>query len=160
MADFTLLHQDDVGIRKEIHNFGCFFMSACAIAQMHSMAVLSADQLNGLWDTAVAKHLIVDNNVVSSAGIINAAMEVLIREPKWCEVGTRKDELSYVVFYASVGASMKRVDAMIRKILQPPGSTYKNHFKVVDYSGNIVYDPWTKGISGKTVYDIAYAYKG
>jgi hypothetical protein len=156
-----LIHQNANGILSVVQATGCFFVSAITLAEIQAQKSFSAAQVNALWSLAAKKGWVADGNIKQSAPIASAALQELGCSGRFVEVGTRSNEGAQIEFYGSVADNLRRADALIRKIRQPKGSPYPYHFKVVDESGGVVFDPWApNGIRGSTVYDIIYAFIG
>ncbi len=51
-----LLKQTDKKLKRKINQFGCYFMSMLAIAQIEEEKVFSAEEINQLYDEAVEKN--------------------------------------------------------------------------------------------------------
>lgn len=151
------LKQNASGLYLEIQKIGCFFRSACHLAEMKAGKALTVDQLNKLWEFSKSfKYINQENNIVVSAPIANLAGEVLGLKGHFIEVATFKDGM--LVWYGSVPVSQRRIDYYIQKIEQPGPS--KTHFTVVDKYGDLVWDPHDPDITKlKVYYTICYKYE-
>ncbi|MEL3908049.1 MAG: hypothetical protein P1P64_03410 [Treponemataceae bacterium] len=152
-----IIKQNSKGLNPDIQAVGCFFVSALAIAQMHSNKNLTKAQYNKLWELAHARKYMKNRNMVVSAKVINLAFDELgVR--KWAtEVGT---SLGGYYVWVRDNPSYQRVDACIQKIRQPKGSRYPMHFRVTNINGELLFDPYSPEIkSARSEYTIWYCIK-
>jgi hypothetical protein len=154
-----LLTQNAPGMDAYMATVGCFVRSAIAIAEIAAGRCLTASQINGIHEEAERRGYIYSKEIKQSAPIANIALGVLGKAGRYVEVGTTKGGVPQY-YPSAINGGIDRTDAAIRKIRQPAGSKYENHFKVV--KGNeVIFDPWDpNGIDGSTVYDICYALVG
>ena len=151
-----ILYQDNSELYPIIQHSGCFFMSCLYIAQIKTGKTLSAVEINKIWEWGKNTHRIDDNDcIVNSVSIIMRAYRYLSGTGRFYEVGTFSEGKSY--YYPSVGNEYRRADFLIQKIKQ--GGAQGTHFRVVDKVGNVIYDPYSKGIQSKgIVYSILYCF--
>lgn len=146
--------QNASGLYLSIQKIGCFFRSALNIGEVISGKALTKEQINKLWDYSKKVHYINDNDdVVSSAGIINLAIKELGGKGRVTEVATFKDGV--MNWYRSV--TVCRADYYIQKIKQ--GGPSKTHFWRVDKYGTVKYEPHNPPIKSLgPIHTICYRY--
>lgn len=141
-----------------IQKIGCFFISACNIAQLEAKkrgfkkTELTIAELNKIWDQARAfKYLDEENNMKNSAGVANLAAGALGLPVRIHEVATDTGRVPF--WYAGIGE--KRADYRIQKFKQNGPS--KTHFVIVDRDGKLVEDPHEPPINNQgVIYTIYY----
>ena len=154
------LYQNDPDLYHVIQRVGCFFRSALHLAEAKAQQALTALQINGLWEKSKTLCYIATlhgekNCVVSSAAIANLALKELEYPGRFVEVGVFKEGV--LTWYASV--KEKRADAFIQKIQQ--GGPSKTHFRCVDKTGAVTFEPHDPPIKALGVfYTICYRFDG
>jgi len=142
----NMIKQNTSGIKKDIQEVGCFFRSAQGIAEFKTNARLTIEEINSLWDEAITKGWVKKREMTSGAGpIINQTFKHLHKTHnvplfKAFEIGTKKDGVT--TYYPSVPKEMQNPKAFIQKIRQPKGSAFPFHFRIVDASGSLFWDPY------------------
>ncbi len=134
------IFQNDARLYPVIQKIGCFFRSALNLAETETDAVLSAEQINALWDAAKEKGFIgmrngEDDCVLNSAAVANLALKTLGKAGRFVEVATFKNGV--MNWYKSV--KDRRAEHFIQKIRQSGPS--RTHFRVVNRYGSVVFDP-------------------
>lgn len=158
------LKQNSEGLNEAIQKIGCFFRAAARMAEYAAAAAgkrrtfLTAEELNGLWDQAKADGNINKNNdVMNSAAIANAALNILKVPGRFVEVATFQS--GKMNWYGSIPQDQRRADYHIRKITQAGPS--KTHFINVTKYGDLRWDPHEPAIkSTGTIYTICYRFDG
>lgn len=138
-----MIKQNTSGLYLQIQKIGCFFISACNMAQLEAKnrgaykKELSIPELNRIWDQALVFQFIdsADYTMKNSAGVANLAAETLNLPVKFREVATERNGVP--LWYSGIGE--KRADYRIKKIFQ--GGPSKTHFILVDRDGNLIEDP-------------------
>lgn len=154
------IKQNTSGLYLDIQKIGCFFRSACRMAEFVAERQgkpcrLSIDVLNTLWDVANTLHYIEDKKVKDSAKIANLALNALGLKGRFVEVATFQN--GRMNWYASV--ANRRADFYIQKI--KTAYTEGTHFWNVNAFGQVLWDPYSPGIEPKGIYyTICYRYDG
>lgn len=159
MAFQDLIYQNNVYLNPVIQKIGCFFRSACRLAEIKTGENLTAYQLNDLWEEAKRKRYIgtlrgEPNCVLKSAPIANLALKKLGEENGYfLEVAT--DTGKGPVYYSSI--KNRYCTDFIQKINQ--GGPSKTHFRVVAEDKSLIFDPYYPGIKSLgEIYTICYQY--
>lgn len=149
------IKQNHPDLNPLIRSIGCFFRSACLLAEIETGKSLTTDNLNNLWTAAKAVGYIDENDDVrNSAAIANMALQVLKAPGRFIEVAVRIH--GRVNWYAGVDM---QADYFIKKIMQNGPS--KTHFIVVDAAGQLIEDPHEPAIKEQgEYYTIYYRYRG
>ena len=140
-----------------IQEIGCFFRCACHLAELVTRKVLSAADLNFLWEECKKLKLINDNDdVQDSAKIANIALSLLWGKGRFIEIGLKKDNITALYRWAQ-NTGLKP-NYWIKKINQ--GGKHKTHFDVVNENEKIIFDPHFPNIASKgDIYTICYYYE-
>lgn len=147
------IKQNTSGLYLPLQKIGCFFRSACLLAEYKTGKKLTISQLNKLWVKSLAfEYMTVDFLVKNSAKIATIALQELGDKGKIVEVATFRD--GKMNWYANVE---HRADFYIQKIMQ--NGPNKTHFIVVDKYGELIEDPHDPVIKKQGVfYTICYQY--
>ena len=139
-----------------IQDIGCFFRSACHLAELVSGRVLSASDLNHLWrQSKNLEYINEKDDVQDSAKIANIALERLGHPGRFTEIGIKRGDAVNLYRWAQ-NAGMKPTH-FIKKIAQNGKS--KTHFVVVDENGKVIFEPhFPDIISRGEIYTICYTY--
>lgn len=150
------IKQNAEGLNPHIQKIGCFFRAACHMAEIAGNKLLTAEQLNQLWRNSKIKGFInSENNVMNSANIANAALEVLNAGGKFSEVAVFENGI--VGWYKSIPKEQRKANYFIQKFLQ--NGINRTHFVNVDRYGKLMWDPHEPAIKKiKVIYTICYRY--
>lgn len=153
------IKQNASGLYTDIQKIGCFFRSACCMAEFEAekqgkrKCRLTVAQLNALWDAANTLHYIENRMTKNSAGIANLALNVLKVKGKFVEVATFQS--GRMNWYGAV--KTRRADYFIQKIKTE--YTEGTHFRNVDKYGVLTFDPYKPAIEPKGIfYSICYRF--
>lgn len=152
--------QNTSGLYLPIQKIGCFFISACDLAQMEAekrgwiKKELSVPELNYIWEQALAfKYINAEREyrMENSAGVATLAARALKLPVRFVEVATVTGPEVY--WYAP--ADKRRADYFIEKIKQNGPS--KTHFRVVNVNGELLEDPHEPEITSRgSIHTICY----
>lgn len=152
------IKQNNIGCRKEVSEYGCFYRSCGLIAEFKSGKNLKLSQINDGWTICKDKGFIDSNdNVKDSAGIINYFWNDVFEMPgKFIEIGTFKNGVtSYYGWLSTADKEYRKIDALIQKI--KCNGTYGTHFRPVNKKGLLLEDPHEPEINVQEVcYSILY----
>lgn len=151
-----LLKQTEKELHPIIQSVGCFFRSSQAIAEIESKKILKPNQINEMWDWAKKAGYIDERNfMIASAPIANHTMKLLDCNKKFYEVGTFAN--GKTEYYKSIPPSMRKINYCIQKIK----TKYREgtHFRVVDFKGNVIFDPDPRVEPTGIFYSILYCVK-
>lgn len=152
------LKQNSPGLYPTIQKVGCFFRSACRMAEYAAELInkpcrFSAEDLNRLWDESNERAYIVNNMMKNSAGVANLALAALGVPGKFVEVATFQD--GAMNWYGAV--KNRRADFFIQKIK----TKYEEgtHFRNVSSMGLVMFDPYEPPIEPLDIfYTICYRF--
>ena len=142
-----LIKQNDKSCKYDIREVGCFFRSSLAIAELHTGHVLTADEINYLWEEGIKKGFIIKRELKKGgAPIINLGFDYLhkkygVKSYKAFEVGTRRN--GKPTYYGGVSEEKRQAQYFIKKKINPPDDFYRNHFVLVNHDGSPLWDPYT-----------------
>ena len=143
------IKQNTSGLYLKMQQIGCFFRSACHMAELATGKALTKAQLNRLWDQAIAfGYLDDDYNLKNSAAMANKALIMLGSTGKFTEVGLFVNGVTS--YYPAVSPEKRRIDYLIQKISQPGLS--KTHFRNVNNDGSLLWDPHDPVITVSGIY--------
>lgn len=150
------IKQNNIGCRKEIREYGCFFRSCGLIAEYKTLKSLTVTQLNEGWDYCKKEGFIDDkDNVKLSDAIINYFLHVLGGSGKFVEIGTFENGVKNL--YSWSKKCNLSTDALIQKI--GCNGYYGTHFRPVNNKGALIEDPHEPEINvHKIYYSILYHY--
>lgn len=157
----NFIKQNDPECYPIIQKSGCFFRSCGLIAEIRTGKLLTAEQLNNIWDWAKnVGYINREDNVQDSAGIANMFLRELGNNSgKFIEVGTfSQGKTTYYPSIKKYTPDLCRIDALIQKIKQngPQGT----HFRPVTKAGDVIEDPHEPPIHCQGIYySILYAYE-
>ena len=152
------LKQNAPGLYPTIQKVGCFFRSACRMAEYAAELAglpcrLSVADLNRLWDESNDRAYIVNNMMKNSAAVANLALSALNTPGKFVEVATFQD--GAMNWYGAV--KNRRADFYIQKIKTE--YTEGTHFRNVSSLGIVMFDPYEPPIAEKGIfYTICYRF--
>ncbi len=155
----NLIKQNDARLIKDIREVGCFFRSAQALAEIKTGTTLTAEQINAMWGWSIRNGHIENRVMVNGAmPIANKTLKYLGSPGQFIEVGLFQN--GKTTYYKSIPKHLKRIDFLIQKAKQKAGAKYKNHFRVVDRFGCVIFDPYepTVEVAGSE-YSILFAYE-
>lgn len=156
------IKQNNIGCRKELAEYGCFYRSCGLIAEFKSGKNLTVNQLNVGWDICKEKGFInAADDVVDSAGIINYFWNDVFGFPgKFVEIGIFKNGIKDFYGWVKNGdKSYREIDALIQKI--GCNGQYGIHFRPVNKKGVLLEDPHEPEITPQNVYySILYHFIG
>lgn len=142
-----ILKQNQHPLKRDICEVGCFFRSSIALVEFMLGEALSGKEINIMWDTGVSLGYIKNREMIKGgAPIINMALDVFKKKGyasyKAYEVGTSRG--GQPTFYSGVSMSLLEPKDFhyIQKIVQPKGSKYPYHFRVVNNDGSLKWDPY------------------
>lgn len=151
------IKQNNIGCRKEIQEYGCFYRSCGLIAEIKSGRNLTVSHLNEGWDYCKSKgYISPSDNVVDSAAIINYFWNDVFNLPgKFVEIGTFKNGYTNYYGWVQKNKEYQRIDALIQKI--GCNGYYGIHFRPVSKKGVLLEDPHEPEINVQQVfYSILY----
>ena len=153
-----MIKQNDCRLLPEIRTVGCFVRSCGAVAELKAGKTLSYRQINELWNWAKKSGCLNKNNDVKhSAPIITKAYEMLGFKGRFFEIATFKN--GKMGYYGSVGDGLKSVPKFYIQKIATDG-TIGTHFRVVDWEGVVVFDPYEPAPEAKKIlYSIVYAFQ-
>ena len=150
-----LIKQNNPSCCYDVREVGCFFRSSLAIAELHTNHVLTANEINSLWEEGINRGFIIKKELKKGgAPLINLAFDYLhvrhgTKRYKAFEVGTRKN--GKPTYYAGVSEEKRQAQYFIKKVKNPPTIIYNNHFLLVNKDGSVLWDPHTNDkIEGRT----------
>lgn len=153
--------QNDPACYPIIQHSGCFFRSCGLLAEFKTGELLTAEQLNNIWDWAKAiGYINRRDEITKSAEIANMFLRELGNQTgRFIEVGTfSQGKVNYYPGIKKYNPELCRIDALIQKIKQ--GGPQGTHFRPVDKAGNVLEDPHEPAIKCLGIfYSILYAYE-
>lgn len=160
-----ILKQNQRPLKRDICEVGCFFRSSIALAEFIMNEALSGQEINSMWDAGIGSGYIKNRELIKGgAPIINMALDIFKEKghPSFraYEIGTSRGGVP--AFYKGVSTSLLQVEDFhyIQKIVQPKGSAYPYHFRVVNSDGSLKWDPYEPIIRmQREDYTIIYAIK-
>ena len=160
-----LLKQNSRGMKRDICEVGCFFRSSIALVEFMLNEALSAKEINTMWDVGIGLGYIKNRELIKGgAPIINIALDVFKKKGsptfKAYEIGTARNGIPS--FYSGVNTSLLEPKDFhyIQKIVQPKGSLYPYHFRVVNSDYSLKWDPYEPVVKmQKEDYSIIFAIK-
>lgn len=154
------IKQNNIGCRKEIQVYGCFFRSCGLIAEIKAGRYLSVKDLNDGWDYCKAMGWIDENDdIKKSDSIINYFYnKVFGLKGKFVEVGLFKNGFTEFYSWTKADSSLQKIDALIQKI--SCNGEYGTHFRVVSLRGQLIEDPHEPEINVRGIhYSILYHFE-
>lgn len=141
------IKQNDKRLNKHMQQTGCFVRSCMHIAEIETGRVLTAEQIERIHSEAVRRNFVKDFTTVQDpAGIINITFK---------ELGYKKLSSRQIGIFQNgktdywVNTEDQRNDYFIQKIRT--NSSYGTHFRVVDFKGDVIFDPWNGGLKEKSI---------
>lgn len=155
-----LIHQNSPDIQiKQIRDIGCFFRSCLWVAENYTGKYFDGHDIDFLWiDAQLEGYLDDDNNLKKAANLIQLALSRLDVNTKVYEIGTFENGKIEYYKWVKKNPKFQRNDAFIQKIKTPVVDT---HFRVVDYKGDLLFDPWKPAQEVVSIYySIIFYIKG
>ncbi|ULQ59227.1 DUF261 domain-containing protein [Brucepastera parasyntrophica] len=158
----TYIKQNDKRFLPAIRKVGCFFRSACLVAELKTGTALHYNTINDMWYYAKGLGWIDGNDdVKDSAAIINEALYRLGDKGKYIEVATKKNGITTWYGWVLNSDKYRRFDAGIQKInfISKTDPELTTHFRVVNDNDAVIEDPYSPPvIPTKILYTVVYAY--